>query len=228
MINRVVRFHEFGPAEVLRIENVEVPEPGPGEVRIKVAAIGLNFADTLWRRNQYFENPKLPAGLGYEVSGTIDKLGPGVTRFNIGERVASFPAHSQGDYPAYGEWAIMPVPSVANYPARLSEVEAASYWTAYLTGYFALIEIAKLISGQTILITAASSSTGLAAIEIAKSIGARVIAATRTAQKGEALRHGGADSVVATEEGDLETRVLAETGGKGVDVVYDAVGGKQL
>src|SRR5579862_9225817 len=105
MISKVVRFHEFGPAEVLRIENVEQPEPGSGEVRIKVAAIGLNFADTLWRRNQYFENPKLPAGLGYEVSGTIDELGSGVAGLAVGDKVATFPGHSQGDYPAYGEWA---------------------------------------------------------------------------------------------------------------------------
>src|SRR5579863_6087485 len=149
LINKVVRFHEFGPAEVLRLENAEVPEPGPGEVRIRVAAIGLNFAETLWRRNQHFETPTLPAGLGYEVSGTIDKVGPGVTGLAVGDKVATFPAHSQGDYPAYGEWAIMPATSVAHYPARLSDVEAASYWTAYLTGYFALMEIAKLASGQT-------------------------------------------------------------------------------
>ena len=228
LINKVVRFHEFGPAEVLRVESGEVQEPGPGEVRIRVAAIGVNFEETLWRRNQYFESPVLPAGLGYDASGTIDKLGPGVTGFAVGDKVATFPAHSQGDYPAYGEWAIMPAMSVAHYPAKLSDVEAASYWTAYLTGYFALIEIAKLASGQTVLITAASSSTGLAAIEIAKSVGARVIATTRTSQKVEALRNTGADIVVATEEEDLVARVLAETGSKGVDVAYDAVGGKQL
>ena len=94
LINKVVRFHEFGPAEVLRVENVEVREPGPGEVRIKIAAIGLNFAEMLWRRNQYFESPKLPAGLGYEASGTIDKLGPAVMGFAVGDKVATFPAHS--------------------------------------------------------------------------------------------------------------------------------------
>ena len=228
LINKVVRFHDFGPAEVLRVEHSEVREPGPGEVRIKVAAIGLNFAETLWRRNQYFESPTLPAGLGYEASGTIDKLGSGVTGFAVGDKVATFPAHSQSDYPAYGEWAIMPAMSVAHYPAKLSEIEAASYSTAYLTGYFALVEIAKLASGQTILITAASSSTGLAAIEIAKSVGARVIATTRTSQKVDILRNAGADIVVATEEEDLVARVLDETEGNGVDVAYDAVGGKQL
>src|SRR6266404_2045002 len=228
LTSKVVRFHEFGPAEVLKIENAEVHEPGPGEVRIKVAAIGMNFAEAMWRQNQYIETPKLPSGLGYEVSGTIDMLGAGVNGFRIGAKVATFPAHNQGDHPAYGEFAIVPAASVAPYPATLSDVEAASYWTAYLTGYFALVEIAKLAAGQTVLITAASSSTGLAAIQIAKAVGARVIATTRTSKKTATLRNARADVVVATEEENLVERVLAETDGKGVDLVYDAVAGKQL
>jgi NADPH:quinone reductase-like Zn-dependent oxidoreductase len=223
-----VRFHEFGPAEVLNVENVDVREPGPGEVRIKVAAIGMNFAEAMWRQNQYIESPHLPSGLGYEVSGVIEKLGAGITSLKIGDKVATFPGHNQGDYPAYGELAVMPASSVARYPAKLSEVEAASYWTAYLTGYFALFDIAKLAAGQTVLITAGSSSTGYAAIEMAKGIGARVIATTRTSKKAAALREAGADVVIATEEEVLAQRVLSETAGKGVDVAYDAVGGKQL
>jgi NADPH:quinone reductase-like Zn-dependent oxidoreductase len=228
LTNKVIRFHEFGSAEVLKVENVDVREPGPGEVRIKVAAIGMNFAEAMWRQNQYIETAQLPSGLGYEVSGTIEKLGPGVTRFKAGEKVATFPAHNQGDYPAYGELAVMPVSSVARYPGKLSGVEAASYWTAYLTGYFAFFEIAKLAAGQTVLVTAGSSSTGHAAIQIAKAIGARVIATTRTSKKAGALREAGADVVVATEEEDLVQRVLAGTDGKGVEFAYDAVGGKQL
>src|SRR4030081_3519153 len=94
--SKVVRFHEFGPAEVLRVENVEVREPGPGEVRIKVAAIGMNFAEVMWRQNQYIETPQLPSGLGYEVSGIIEKVGPGVTDLRIGQKVATFPAQNQG------------------------------------------------------------------------------------------------------------------------------------
>jgi NADPH:quinone reductase-like Zn-dependent oxidoreductase len=227
-MSRIVRFHEFGPAEVLKVEKLEVREPGPGELRIRVAAIGMNFAEAMWRQNQYIETPKLPSGLGYEVSGTIEALGPGVSGFKAGEKVATFPAQNQGEYSAYGDFVIMPASSVARYPAKLSDVEAASYWTAYLTGYFALVELAKLSAGEAILITAGSSSTGQAAIQIAKAIGARVIATTRKSKKSDALREAGADAVIATEEEDLVKRVLAETEGKGVEVAYDAVGGKQL
>jgi NADPH:quinone reductase-like Zn-dependent oxidoreductase len=226
--SKAVRFYAYGPAEVLRVEDLEVREPGTGEVRIQVAAIGMNFAEAMWRQNQYIETPKLPSGLGYEVSGTIEKVGPGVSGFQVGDRVASFPSHNQGEYPAYTEMAVLPASSVTRYPAKLSEVEAASCWMAYLTGYFALVELGKLGAGQTVLITAASSSTGLAAIQIAKASGARVIAATRTSKKADAIRRAGADAVIATEEEDLGMRVLAETDGKGVDVAYDAVGGKQL
>jgi NADPH:quinone reductase-like Zn-dependent oxidoreductase len=227
-MSKVVRFHEFGPADVLKVENVTVREPGPGEVRIKTAAIGMNFAEVMWRQNQYIETPRLPSGLGYEVSGTIEKLGPGATTFRIGEKVATFPAHNQGDYSAYGELIVMPEAAVARFPNRLSDVEAASFWVAYLTGYFALFEVAKLVAGETVLITAGSSSTGHAAIQLAKAAGARVIATTRSSRKAAALKETGADVVVATEGEDLVPRVLAETAGRGVEVAYDAVGGTQL
>ena len=227
-MSKVIRFHEYGPAEVLKIEDIEVREPGANEVRIKVAAIGMNFAEVMWRQNQYLETPQLPAGLGYEVSGKIEKLGPGVQGFKIGDKVSTFPAHNQGNYSAYGESVVMPVTSVARYPQRLTEVEAASYWMAYMTGYFALFEVAKVSRGETVLITAASSSTGLAAIQLAKLAGLRVIATTRTSKKAAALKKAGADMVIATEEENLVERVLAATNGEGTEVAYDAVGGAQL
>jgi NADPH:quinone reductase-like Zn-dependent oxidoreductase len=212
----------------LKIEEIEVREPGANEVRIKVAAIGMNFAEVMWRRNEYLETPQLPAGLGYEASGTIEKLGPGVQGFKIGDKVSTFPAQNQGNNSAYGELVVMPVTSVARYPQRLTEVEAASYWMAYMTGYFALFDVAKVSRGETVLITAASSSTGLAAIQLAKLAGLRVIATTRTSKKAAALKKAGADIVVATEEENLVERVLAATNGEGAEVVYDAVGGAQF
>ena len=124
MLSRMVRFQEFGSPDVLHIEKVELRDPGPGEVRIKVAAIGMNFAEAMWRQNQYMETPRLPSGLGYEAAGVIDKLGAGVADFRIGEKVATLAGHSQGDYPAYGEFVIMPASSLVRYPANLSEVEA--------------------------------------------------------------------------------------------------------
>lgn len=227
-MTKIVRFHKFGPAEVLKIEHSEVREPGPNEVRIKVAAIGLNFAEVMWRQNEYIETPSLPSGLGYEVSGYVEQAGPGVKDFKVGDKVASFPAHNQGDYSSYGELVIMPASSITRYPERLSEIEAASYLMAYLTGYFALHTLAGLNSGATVVITAASSSTGIAAIELAKAAGAKVIATTRTSRKRATLKEAGADAVVATEEENLVERILAETKGDGAEVIYDAVAGKQL
>ncbi|HYZ83983.1 MAG TPA: zinc-dependent alcohol dehydrogenase family protein [Bryobacteraceae bacterium] len=227
-MSKTVRFHNFGPAEVLTVEDIEVRDPGPNEIRIKVAAIGLNFAEVMWRQNEYIETPILPSGLGYEASGYVEKVGPGVKDFKVGDKVASFPAHNQGVYSSYGELVIMPGSSVTRYPEKLSEIEAASYLMAYLTGYFALHKLANLNSGATVVITAASSSTGIAAIELAKAVGAKVIATTRTSKKTVALKEAGADVVIATEEDNLVERVLAETDGKGAEVIYDAVAGKQL
>jgi NADPH:quinone reductase-like Zn-dependent oxidoreductase len=227
-MSKIVRFHQFGSADVLKIEDSEVRDPGPNELRIKAVAIGLNFAEVMWRQNQYIETPILPSGLGYEVSGYVEKTGSGVKDFKVGDKVASFPAHNQGLYSSYGELAIMPASSVTRYPERLSEIEAASYLMAYLTGYFALHTLAKVNSGATVVITAASSSTGIAAIELAKAVGAKVIATTRTSRKAAALKEAGADVVIATEEDNLVERVLAETDGEGAEVIYDAVAGKQL
>jgi NADPH:quinone reductase-like Zn-dependent oxidoreductase len=220
-MSKTVRFHKFGPAEVLKIEDIEVRDPGPNEVRIKVGAIGLNFAEVMWRQNQYIETPILPSGLGYEVSGFVEKLGPGVQDFKAGDKVATFAAHNQGAYSSYGELVIMPRSSVTRYPDKLSEIEAASYLIAYLTGYFALHSLAKLTSGDTVVITAASSSTGIAAIELAKAVNAKVIATTRTSRKKAAL-------IRSWSRCRHRQRVLAETNGEGAEVVYDAVAGKQL
>jgi len=227
-MSRAIRFHEFGGPEVLRLEDIAVRAPGPGEVRIKVAAIGLNFADVMWRKNEYIEIPQLPSGLGYDVSGTIESIDPGVTDFAIGDKVATFPSHNQGEHAAYGELVLMPTVAVSRYPETLSPVQAAAYLNAFLTGYFALFEVARLTAGQTILVTAGSSSTGQAAIQMAKFVGARVIATTRTRAKIAAIAMAGADWVIATDEEDLAALVGAASDGRGVDVAYDAVGGKQL
>jgi len=188
----------------------------------------MNFAEAMWRQNQYIESPQLPSGLGYEVSGVVEKLGPGITTVKIGDNVATFPGHNQGDYPAYGELAVMPVSSVARYPAKLSDVEAASYWTAYLTGYFGVVRDRKACCPSDRPDYRGFVVYRLCRDPMAKAIGARVIATTRTSKKAAALREAGADVVIATEEEVLVQRVLSETAGKGVDVAYDAVGGKQL
>jgi NADPH:quinone reductase-like Zn-dependent oxidoreductase len=222
---RVVRFHQIGGPEVLRMEEVEVPPPGKGEVQISIKALGLNRAESMFRRGQYLEEPRLPARLGYEAAGTVAAVGPGVQGFKVGEAVSTIPAFSLNQYGLYGDLANAPVHAVTHHPASLSWVEAAAVWMQYVTAYGALIDIGKLTRGDTILIPAASSSVGLAAIQIANRLGAVPVALTRGQSKRQALRDAGAAHVIVTDEQDLVKEVLGITGGKGARMVFDPVGG---
>ncbi len=225
---KIVRFHQPGDASVLQLEDVPQKEPGFSEVRIKVEAFALNRAEVYFRENQYIHPPSLPSRLGYDAAGVIDAVGEGVTNVKVGERVATYPAFNQGDYGVYGEWAIVPAHALIKYPESMSPEEAATIGVQYMTGYFALFEHGKLKAGDYILITAASSSTGVAAISLAKSVGAKVIATTRTSAKKQQLIELGADYVITTQEEDLVKRVLDITNQKGVDVIYDPVAGKNI
>src|SRR3954466_8241514 len=222
---RVVRFHRPGGPEGLQIDQVGVPPPGNGGGPITVKALGLNRAESMFRRGQYLENPRFPARLGYEAAGTVAAVGPGVRGFRVGDAVSTIPSFSLNDYGLYGDLANAPAHAVTHHPAALSWVEAAAVWMQYLTAYGALIDIAKLTKGDTVLIPAASSSVGLAAIQIANKVGAVPVALTRGRSKRQALRDAGAAHVIATDEHDLVKEVLGVTGGKGVRVVFDPVGG---
>ena len=222
---RVVRFHEIGGPEVLKIEQIDVPPPGKGEVQISIKALGLNRAESMFRSGQYLEDPKLPARLGYEASGTVAAVGPDVQDFKVGDAVSTIPAFSLNAYGLYGELANAPVHAVVHHPAALSWVEAAAVWMQYMTAYGALIDIAGLTKGDTLVIPAASSSVGLAAIQIANKVGATPIALTRGASKRQALLDAGAAHVIATDEQDLVKEILGLTDGKGARVVFDPVGG---
>jgi NADPH:quinone reductase-like Zn-dependent oxidoreductase len=222
---RVVRFHKTGGPEVLQIDDIEIPPPGKGEVQISVKALGLNRAESMFRSGQYLEVPRLPARLGYEAAGTVSAVGPGVDGFKVGDAVSTIPAFSLNQYGLYGELANAPVHAVAHHPASLSFVQAAAVWMQYLTAYGALIDIAKLGKGDTVLIPAASSSVGLAAIQIANHVGAVPVALTRGSSKRQPLLDAGAAHVIATEEQDLVKEVLNITHGKGARVVLDPVGG---
>ncbi len=225
---RIVRFHQTGGPEVLKIENVEVPQPGPGEVRISVKALGLNRAEAMFRVGQYLEDPKFPARLGYEAAGVVEAVGPGVVGIKPGDAVSTIPMFSQNQYGVYGDVATVPAAAVAKHPSNLSWEEAAAIWMQYLTAYGALIDIAKLRDGETLLIPAASSSVGIAAIQIANMVGATPIALTRKHDKRNALLKLGAKHVIATEEQDLVAEVGRLTGGKGARVVFDPVGGPTI
>lgn len=176
----------------------------------------------------YLESPKFPAGLGYEAAGIVKAVGPGVDSKWLGKPVATIPAFSMNDYPMLGEEVIAPVSALGEYPAKLSPVEGAAVWMQYLTAYGALIAIAHLAKGDFAVIPAASSSVGLAAIQIAKAEGAVSIATTRKGHKKTELLSLGADHAIATEEEDFVGRVKEITGGKGARVTFDPVGGPFL
>jgi NADPH:quinone reductase-like Zn-dependent oxidoreductase len=222
---RVVRFHEIGGPEVLRIEQVEVPPPGKGEVQINIKALGLNRAEVMFRTGQYISDPKFPARNGYEAAGTVAAIGEGVKGFKIGDAVSVVPGFDLNNYAFYGELANAPASLVAHHPSSLSWVEAAAIWMQYITAYGALIDIAGLKAGDTVVIPAASSSVGLAAIQIANKVGATPVALTRGQSKRQALVDAGAAHVIATDEQDLVKEILEITKGKGARIVFDPVGG---
>jgi len=225
---RVVRFHETGGPEVLKLEHLDVPPPEKGEVQIRVKALGLNRAESMFRRGEYIEQPDLPARVGYEAAGTVAAVGPGAEGFRVGDAVSTIPAFSMNQYGVYGDLVNAPVHAVTHHPASLSWEQAASIWMQYLTAYGALIDIADLKAGDTLVVPAASSSVGLAAIQIANRVGATPIALTRRSSKRQALMDAGATHVVATDEQDLVKEILGLTGGKGARVVFDPVAGPTM
>lgn len=227
-MTRAVRFHEEGGPEVLTIDDVTVAEPGPGEVRIRVRALGINRAEVMFRAGQYLLEPSFPQGLGYEAAGEIESVGPDVSQFSPGDAVSVIPAFQFDEYALYGDEVLAPARAVVKNPPHLDWIEAAGSWMQFVTAWGALVDIAGLGEDDTVLIPAASSSVGLAAIQIANRVGARPIALTRTDDKTAAIRAEGAFEVIVTERQDLVTEVMRLTDGKGARVVFDPVGGPML
>lgn len=225
---RIVLFRKTGGPEMLQIEEAPLEDPGPGEVRLKVEAFGLNRAETLFRQGLYLERPKLPSRLGYEAAGVIDAVGPEVSGVKVGDRVSTIPGFSMRKYGVYGESAVVPAAVVAAYPENLSAVEGTAIWMQYLTAYGALVALGGLKQEDTVVITAASSSVGLAAIQIVKRLGGTAVATTRGPEKLQALREAGADHVIVTDEENIGRKVKEITDGKGARLVFDPVAGPFL
>jgi len=221
----IVRFHELGGPEVLRIEEMPFQQPGKGEVRLRVEAAGLNRAEALFTRGQYLEQPKLPSRIGYEVAGVVDAVGEGVDQSWLGQKAATIPAFGMNQHGTLGEQAVVPAVALTEYPANLTAELAAASWMQYLTAYGALVFYGKVGPGDFVSIPAASSSVGLAAIQIVRDAGATAIAVTRKAAKKEELGALGAHYVIASEEEDYAARVKEITSGKGVRVTFDPVAG---
>src|ERR1700736_2868915 len=209
---KVVRFHTLGGPEVLKIQEEQIPEPGKGEVRLKVKAIGLNRAEVMFRKGEYLESAVLPSKLGYEAAGVVAAVGPDVDKSWLGKKASTVPAFLMTSYGVYGEVAIVPAFALAVYPEKLTPEEGTSIWMQYLTVYGALIHHAHITTGDFVIITAASSSVGIAAIQLVKAEGAISIATTRTSKKKATLVEVGATHVIATEEEDLAARVKEITG----------------
>jgi NADPH:quinone reductase-like Zn-dependent oxidoreductase len=226
-MSKVVRIHSLGGPEVLQIEEFDIGTPGAGEVRIRVEAVGLNRAEAMYRAGRYPIAPQLPSLIGYEGVGVIEQLGPGVEDFKVGDRVCVLPMIHQGQYGIWAEQAIVPTRILLPAPAGLTSAEAASIWMQYMTAY-ALIEVANIGIGDGVIIRAASSSVGIAAIQLANWAGSVSIACTRTSEKAQALYDQGAAHVIATDEEDLVARVMEITGGKGARTAFDPVGGSYV
>jgi NADPH:quinone reductase-like Zn-dependent oxidoreductase len=224
-MSRMIKFARPGGPEVLEFIEVEAPEPGPREVRIKVKAIGINRADSMWRNDNYVESPIFPAGLGYDAAGVVDAVGREVTDFVVGDVVSTIPAFSLNKYSAYGEVILAPDHAVVKHPESFSFVEAASIWMMFLTAYGALILDAQVRAGDFVIIPAASSSVGLAAIQIVNYAGATPIALTRTSEKKQRLYEAGEQHVIVTQEQDLLAEVMRITDGNGARVAFEPVGG---
>ena len=226
-MTKVVRIYQHGGPEELRFEQLNVGEPAAAEVRLKMEAIGLNRSEAAFRAGEYPVTPKFPTLIGYEGVGIVEALGAGVQGFGVGERVCVLPNFRLGEYGIYGERAIVPARSLLSPPPGLTPVEAASIWMQYFTA-LAIIEIAQAAIGDYVIVRAASSSVGLAAIQLANWAGAVPIAATRTSAKAPALRQQGAKHVIPTDETDLVAEVQRITGGKGARIIFDPVGGPDI
>ncbi|HEU0311665.1 MAG TPA: quinone oxidoreductase [Sphingomicrobium sp.] len=214
-----VRFYEAGGPEVLRYEQVAVGEPGPGEVRVRHVAVGLNFADTYFRLG-YYPVP-IPNGMGVEASGVIEAVGPGVTGFSVGDRVT----YTGSPLGAYSTERVMPVASLFKLPDGIShEVAAASTMRGLSAAYWLLKTNPWMRSGDTILLHAAAGGVGLIAVQWAKLLGLRIIGTVSTEEKAAIAKAHGCDEIIYYRREDVPARVKELTDGQGVTTVYDTVG----
>jgi NADPH:quinone reductase len=212
---------EYGPAEKLVVREVPDLVPGPDEVVVRVRAAGVNFPDTLIIENRYQFKPELPFAPGGECAGVVESVGARVKHLRPGLRVMAFTTSG-----AFAEQVRVPAVNLIPIPDGLDDAVAAAFTIAYATSYHALVDRAAMKAGDTLLVLGASGGVGLAAIEIGKALGARVIAAASSPEKLAVCLEHGADETIDYEREDLRERVRAMTGGVGVDVVYDPVGGR--
>jgi NADPH:quinone reductase len=219
---KAIQFHEFGDVDVLCLEEISTPQLKPEQILIKVQACGVNFADTLLRKNQYIYTPDLPFTPGAEVSGTIEQLGTNVRGFSVGQQVVAFTKDG-----GYAEYTIAPENLTVALPDEIDFPTGAAILTQGLTAFYLLKTLAQLKEGQSVLINAAAGGVGSLAVQIAKILGAKQIIATAgTAEKLEFVKSLGADTPINYRDANWQEQVMQATDGKGVDVVLESVGGE--
>ena len=214
---KAVQIHETGGPEVLQLAELPIPQPGPGQVLIRVEATGINFIDIYFRKGVY--KASLPLTPGSEAAGTVEELGPGVTGFAAGDVVASTAVLG-----SYAEYALVPAAQLVKVPAGLAPEKAAAVMLQGMTAHYLAYSTFSLKAGDTALVHAGAGGVGLLLTQIAVRLGARVISTVSTPAKAKLARAAGATDVILYTEQDFEAEVKRLTGGKGVDVVYDSVG----
>jgi NADPH:quinone reductase len=217
---RAIVCRELSGISGLELADIPIPEPAPGEVRIRVRACGLNFADSLMIKGQYQDRPALPFVPGFEVAGRIDACGPGVTGFVPGERVMAALGHG-----GFAEMAVARADGVVSLPESIDDVAAAGFAVAYGTAYGALCWAGRLQAGETLVVHGAAGGVGLATVECGRVLGARVIATARGADHLRVASERGAAAAIDTATEDVRARIKELTEGRGADVVFDPVGG---
>ena len=218
---KAIQCVQWGGPEKLQLSECPLPSPAAGEVRIRVDAAGVNFPDALIIQKKYQLQPPLPFTPGTEVAGTVDAVGEGVGRLKAGDRVVAFVGIG-----GFAEYVCAAQAQVAPMPPGVDAAVAAGFTLTYATSQHALVERGQLKAGETLLVLGAGGGVGLAAVELGKLAGARVIAAASSPEKLDAARRAGADELIDYSQADLREAVKAMTDGRGVDVVYDPVGGQ--
>jgi NADPH:quinone reductase len=214
---KAIQIHETGGPEVLALADLPIPQPGPGQVLIRVEAVGVNFIEVYFRNGLY--KASLPLTPGSEAAGTVEELGPGVTGFTAGDAVASVSVLG-----SYAEYALVPAAALVKVPESLTMQQAAAALLQGMTAHYLSHSTFPLKAGDTALVHAGAGGVGLLLTQMATRLGARVIATVSTAEKAELSRSAGASDVILYTEKDFAAEVKRLTGGKGVDVVYDSVG----
>ena len=237
MRNRIVRFAKIGGPEVLEIFDEKTTSPMEGEVRIKVKALGLNQAEVMLREGRYVGSPKFPSRIGIEASGIIEEVGEKVSQWKIGDEICAIPFLSWDDndywtsdsiekYGTYGDTAIIPAWTITKKISHHSFEEAAAAWCQYLTAWGGLVYNSDIKNRKSCVITGASSSAAIGAMQIVKTFGLKVIGVSRTLKKEKELKEIGYDEVLALTDNNLEEQIMDYTNGIGFDLAYDCVGGE--